>query len=171
VPSFASAFVRPLLLALVGIVAVGILLAWPARSLDNPAYDALSHALTRRIAADSVALGAASVAVQHDSVRVTHNIDYYTAIRDTITLTDTVRVKEALAAADSVVGACTELQVSCSVLRVRAESSVAGLTLDRDRWKLEAEHLTPGKWDRLWGRIRMPLAFGLGAYLGARAVR
>lgn len=139
-------------------------------SPDNPAYDALSKALSRRIAADSLALDSARVALRAASEHVTRDVVRYRAIRDTLRLTDTVAVRETLVRADSVVRSCTELVESCARLRVRADSSIADLTLDRDRWKRATESLQPSRWDgvKTWA-IR--IGIGVGAFTLGQSVR
>jgi hypothetical protein len=157
-------------------VLLGLLLALGVRSLgdrpdDNPAYDALSKAHTRRMAADSVALVSAREALVTAQGRVATHIATYRTIRDTLRLSDTVAVRVFVERADSVVRSCSALAVSCDQFRVRADSTIAGLRLDRDRWRLAAESARPSGLRLAWDRVKVPLAFVAGAYVGSRVVR
>lgn len=156
---------------------LGVLLTLGVRALrapgpaENPAYDALVVALNRRIVADSVSLADANEKlVRHEQV-ASRTITKYREIRDTFRITDTVAVKEFVQRADSAVRSCTELVESCATFRVRAESSLAGLTLDRDRWKLTAESLKPSGFDRFVRRTLPVVMFVAGAYVGSRVTR
>ena len=150
---------------------LGVVRWWPAPSPENPAYDALSQALSRRIAADSLALDSAQVRLRAAAEGTTATITRYVKLRDTLRISDTVAVKVYVQHADSVVRACTALVESCGQFRVRAESTIADLRLDRDRWKRATESLQPSGLERVWSRVRVPLAFGVGLYAGSRVVR
>jgi hypothetical protein len=95
----------------------------------------------------------------------------YKTLRDTLRLTDTVAVREFVERADSVVRSCSALAVSCDAFRVRADSTIAGLRLDRDRWRLQAEAATPSGFDRFVRRTLPVVAFVGGIYVGSRVVR
>lgn len=153
-------------------IALGVRSLRPQVPAENAAYDALSKALAHRMVADSLALRASDSALTVARSHVEHHAASYTRARDTVLqhLTDTVQVKVFVARADSVVRACSELSESCGQFRVRAESSLATLRLDRDRWKLATESLRPGRFDRVkeWG-IRALI--GYGAFRAGQAVR
>lgn len=95
----------------------------------------------------------------------------YRTIRDTLNIHDTVQVIRFVARADSVVRACTELQSSCALFRVRADSVIAGLTTERDALTAEVKALHPSRVGRLWGQVKVPAAFLAGAWIGSRVVR
>ena len=69
------------------------------------------------------------------------------------------------------VRSCTELSESCSAFRVRAESSLVSLRLDRDRWRLTAESERPSGLSLFVRRTLPVLAFVGGIYVGARVTR
>lgn len=156
---------------------LGVLLALGVRALaagdpaENPAYSALSKAHTRRMVADSVALVQAHEALAAAQSRTARTITQYRSHRDTLRITDTIAVKEFVARADSVVRSCSELSNACERFRVRAESSLASLRLDRDRWRQMAEDSRPNAISRFVRRTLPVVTFGLGLYVGARAVR
>ena len=143
-----------------GILLVLLAVRSPSDPLDNPAFDALSRAHSRKMAAQAVALDSARTQVVHDTVRVAFAVHEYRTLRDSLRITDTVQVKVFVAKADSVVRSCTALVESCALFRVRAESSLAGLTLDRDVWKAVAESRKPSRWSRVqeWG-IRLGIGY------------
>lgn len=154
------------------LLAFGLCVSRPSNDgADNPAYDALAKAHTRRMVADSLALAdAQEKLVRHEAV-ASRQIVKYRTVRDSLVITDTVKVKEFVERADSVVRSCTDLQNSCERFRVRAESSLAGLRLDRDRWRLTAESLRPSRLDLFVRRTLPVLAFAGGIYVGSRVVR
>lgn len=160
-------------------VAVGILIALGIRSLrpsvpaENPAYDALVAALNRKMAGDSLSLDSARVALAKSSINAGRTIVRYRTARDTVLqhLTDTVRVKEYVARADSVVRSCSELLSVSSLYATRCDSAQASLRLDRDRWKLSAESLKPGRFDGFVRRALPVVAFVGGVYIGSRVTR
>lgn len=158
-------------LVFAGLVLAALVLRPAPASLDNPAYDALVRAHSRKLAAQAVALDSARVALTEQQTTVTRTVTKYRAIRDTLNIHDTVQVKVFVAQADSTVRACSALAESCDVFRVRAESSLAGLALDRDRWKLAHDAQRPSGLRRAWDRVKVPLAFTAGLYVGAKAVR
>jgi hypothetical protein len=123
------------------------------------------------MAADSVALVSAREALATAQSRVTDHVIRYKTLRDTLRLTDTIAVREFVTRSDSVVRSCSALAVSCDAFRVRADSTIAGLRLDRDRWRLEAEHLKPSRFDSFVRRTLPIVAFVGGVYVGARAVK
>ena len=142
---------------------------------ENPAYDAIVVALNRRIAADAVALDAARKALAEQQSAVRTSLVRYAVIRDTLVITDTASVKVFVAQADSVVRSCRQLSESCDQFRVRADSSLAGLSLDRDRWRLEATSLRaksrPSTLDLFVRRTLPVLAFVGGVYVGSQVTR
>lgn len=137
---------------------------------DNPAYDALVKAHTRRMAADSVALDSAKQALATSHTQVTRAVTRYQTLRDTFNIHDTLQVIVFRERADSVKRSCTALDNSCDRFRVRADSSLASLTTDRDFWRDRFEHAKPSKWApvREWG-IR--IAIGYGAFKLGQAAR
>ena len=123
------------------------------------------------MAADAQALREARAAVVHDSVTVTRTVARYHTVRDTTRLTDTVWVKQMIAQGDSVVRACTELQSSCALFRVRADSVIADLTTERDALQAEVKALRPSGLSRVWNQVKVPAVFLAGAWLGTRVTR
>lgn len=152
----------------VGLLAVAVALRVRAPApADNPAYDALAAAHSRKMAADAVALGEAQVALRAAADHVHRDVVRYSQIRDTLNIHDTLQVIVFRERADSLKRSCADAVESCDRFRVRAESSLAGVTLDRDRWKLEAESRRPSKW-----RGALPyVAFVGGVWMGSRVVR
>lgn len=138
---------------------------------DNPAYDALARAHTRRMVADSLALDSALQLLNQRQLVVRREIVRYRSLRDTLNVRDTVQIVQFVQQADSVVRACSELAESCDRFRVRADSSLASLTLDRDRWRLAAEHAKPSRLDLFVRRALPVVAFVGGVYVGSRVVR
>lgn len=153
----------------VGLYAVGVV-RWSPDGPD-PYASAIIRAHTRKMAADAQALREARAAVVHDSVTVTRTVARYHTVRDTTRLTDTVWVKQMLAAGDSVVRSCTELQSSCALFRVRADSVIADLQTENDALTAEVKALHPSRVGRLWNQVKVPAAFLAGAWLGSRVVR
>lgn len=165
---------RALRYAVWGLVLIGGLVALrvgPPTPDDDPARDILAVDLARRAHANTLALDAAQKALAAATIHVTRDVFKYREIRDTLRLTDTVAVRETLVRADSVVRSCIQLSESCDRFRVRAESSLATLTLDRDFWKARYEQAKPGRFDAFVRRTLPVVAFGAGLYVGARAVR
>lgn len=152
------------------LIALGVRSLRPSVPAENPAYDALVAALNRKMAGDSVALDSARVALATAHASVTRTVTRYQALRDTLNIHDTLQVIVFRDRADSLKRSCTQLDNSCERLRVRADSVIADVTLDRNRWKLSAESLKPGRFDRVkeWG-IRALI--GYGAFRAGQAVR
>ena len=123
------------------------------------------------MAADAQALREARAAVVHDSVTVTRTVARYHTVRDTTRLTDTVWVKQMIAQGDSVVRACTALQSSCALFRVRADSVIAGLQTENDALKAEVKAIHGSRIVNVWSRIKFPLGVAVGLYAGARLSR
>ena len=150
---------------------VGLLL-WPSHSRDTDPYAAaIIKAHTRKMAADEKALGESRARVVHDSVTVTRAVQHYTTLRDTTRLTDTVWVKQVLASSDSVVRSCTALLSSCALYHVRAESVIAGLQTENDALAAEVKAIHGSRIVKAWDRVKLPLAFVAGAYIGAKVTR
>lgn len=155
---------RALRCAVWGLVLIGGLLALrvgPASRDDDPARDILAVDLARRAHANALALDSARKALVQDTRQVARTIVRYSEIRDTLNLTDTVQVRVFVQRADSVVRSCIQLSESCDRFRVRADSSMATLTTDRDFWKARYEHAKPSRWDGVkeWG-IRALIGYG-----------
>ena len=164
---------RARLLLYAGCLAVGLsVLLWPSHSGAPTAYDAQLRTIWhRKMAADAQALREARAAVVHDSIHVARDVYRYRTIRDTTRLTDTVWVKAALASADSVAKSCTELQSSCALYHVRAESVIAGLQTENDALAAEVKASHGSRLGNAWSRVKLPLAFVAGAYIGAKVTR
>ena len=158
-------------LLVTGCVALGVVRGWPGPSDVDPYASAIIRAHSRKMAADAQALREARTAVVHDSVTVTRAVATYHVIRDTTRLTDTVWVKQVLASSDSVVRACTELQSSCARFRVRADSVIAGLTLEHDALAAEVKALHGSRLGNAINHLKVPVAFLAGAWVGSRVVR
>jgi hypothetical protein len=172
---------RRMVLLVVGgclvILAAVLAVRSPADPLDNPAYTALSRAHTRKLASQAAALDSARTALVQHTAQTGRTLVRYSTIRDSVFVpvshTDTVEVlaklPRFLTASDSLHDACTSLVESCAVFRVRADSSISGLMLDRDLWKGIAESRKPSRWDvvREWG-IRAGV-FYLGVKTGQAA--
>lgn len=157
-------------LVLVTALAGLLLLRQPAADC-GPYCAAIIQAHTRQMAADAQALQVARASMRHDSIQVERTVYHYRDFRDTFQLTDTVQVKVFVARADSVVRACTELQSSCALFRVRAESVIAGLTQEHDALAASVAASRPSRVGRAWASVRLPLAFVAGAWVGSRVVR
>lgn len=71
----------------------------------------------------------ADTVFRHDTVTLTRRITETTTIRDTLLkhLTDTVRVKDFIAASDSVIHACTEAVSSCTAKLRLKDQEIAAL--------------------------------------------
>lgn len=138
---------------------------------SDPARDILAVDLARRMHADALALDSARVALVRDQAQTVRQLARYSGLRDTLVITDTVAVREFVQRADSVVRSCTELSESCERFRVRADSSLASLTLDRDRWRHVAEDSRPNAMSQFVHRTLPVVAFVGGVWLGSRAVR
>jgi hypothetical protein len=71
----------------------------------------------------------ADTVFRHDTVTLTRRITETTTIRDTLLkhLTDTIRVKEFIAASDSAIHACTEAVSSCAVKLRLKDQEIAAL--------------------------------------------
>lgn len=150
-------------------IAVGVR-SCPTSRDDDPSRDILAVALARRMHADALAYDSARVALNRASARSQTMIARYSEIRDTLNIHDTLQVIVFRDRADSVKRSCVELDNSCSRFRVRADSSIADLTLDRDRWKRATESLQPSRWDgvKTWA-IR--IVIGVGAFKLGQSVR
>lgn len=103
--------------------------------------------------------GKAALAVKHDSVRVTKTVTRYEELRDTLRLTDTVRVKEALAAADTAIHACRDYVSSCSLALAAKDSQFVSL----ERENAALQKLVPGKLSKLGTAAKWTI---LGAGIG-----
>ena len=158
-------------LLVTGCVALGVVRGWPVPSDADPYASAIIRAHSRKMAADAQALREARTALAASQDTVTRVVTRYRMLRDTLDIHDTVQVVRFVERADSVVRACTELQSSCERFRVRADSVIAGLTLEHDALAAEVKALTPSRVGRLWSRVRVPLVFAAGLYVGAKAAR
>jgi hypothetical protein len=83
----------------------------------------------------------AVVIVKHDSVRVIRTATRYEELRDTLVLTDTVRVKETLAAADTAIHACRDMVSSCSLAIAAKDSQLVSL----ERQNAAIQKMIPGR--------------------------
>lgn len=112
----------------------------------------------------------AATDVQHDSIVITHWVPKYNKARDTILarITDTLLVREFVAAADSTIHACTELLNSCSVFRVTADSTIHAQDAENAVLREAVKANRPSALSRAWNAIKMPLAFSAGLYVGQR---
>jgi len=102
--------------ALVAAVALAVLgHGWYAQIGENAVLRSQQAATQRSL--DSLAKVAIVVATvyTHDSLYLTHTVTVYTERRDTLLvhLTDTVAVIRYVQAADSVIKACSQLQLTC----------------------------------------------------------
>jgi hypothetical protein len=123
------------------------------------------------MAADAQALREARTALAASQDTVTRTITRYRTLRDTLNIRDTVQVKVYVQRADSVVRSCTGLLSSCALYHVRAESVIAGLQTENDALAAEVKALHPSRLRTAWSRIRLPLAFVGGVWVGSRIVR
>jgi hypothetical protein len=169
--TFGTTFVRPIVCVLVLLLGVGMVRGCAPDPTDNPAYDALSRTLTRRIRADSLALDSARVALAVADKSVTHTVTRYHTLRDTLHLTDTLWVKAVVASADSVVRACTELQTSCQRFRVTAESTIADLRTEREALQAAVKASRPSKLDGFVRRALPVVGFVAGVWVGSKVTR
>lgn len=170
---------RPSLRTVVyGCLALGIglsLLLWPSHSDTDPYAQAIIAAHTRKMAADAQDLREARTALARADTSATRTIVRYRAVRgiagDTVRLTDTVWIKALIASSDSVVKSCTDLQESCARFRVRADSVIAGLHVENAALAAQVKALHPSRVGTLWNRVKVPLAFVAGAWIGAKVTR
>lgn len=134
---------------------------------DDPARDILAADLARRMHANALALDSARTQLARGRARVTETVIRYQTVRDSLVITDTVKVKVFVQAADSMQRRCTEHVESCDRFRVRADSSLASLSTDRDFWKARYEHAKPSRW-----RGVLPyVAFVGGVWVGSKVTR
>lgn len=154
---------------------VGLLLALGVRSCptaarNDPSRDVLAVALARRMHANALALDSArgELALAQQAAR--RVVTRYQELRDTFNIHDTLQVIVFRDRADSVKRSCVDLDNACARFRVKADSSIADLTLDRDRWKRATESLQPSRWDavKTWA-IR--IGIGVGAFKLGQSVR
>ena len=162
-------------LLVTGCVALGVVRGWPGPSDVDPYASAIIRAHSRKMAADAQALREAHTALARADTSATRTLVRYRAVRgiagDTVRLTDTVWVKALIASSDSVVRSCTELQSSCALFRVRADSVIADLTTERDALQAEVKALRPSGLSRVWNQVKVPAVFLAGAWLGTRVTR
>lgn len=151
-------------------IAVGLYSLRPSPSDDNPPRDILAADLARRMHANALALDSSRSELARRGTGVTRDVVRYRTLHDTLNVHDTVAVKEFVARSDSVVRSCTAYVESCDRFRVRADSSLASLTTDRDFWRARFESAKPSKWDGVkeWG-IR--LGIGYAAFKLGQGVR
>lgn len=128
---------------------------------DDSARDILAVDLARRMHANALALDSARHALAARRTQVTQTVTRYQTVRDSLVITDTVQVKVFVQAADSMKRSCMAYVESCDRFRVRADSSLASLTTDRDFWRDRFEHAKPSKWApvREWA-IRGLIGYG-----------
>ena len=157
---------------------LGLLLALGVRALTasgpaehDPSRDILAADLARRMHANSLALDSARRELARAQSKVERHVAGYKPARDTLNIHDTVQVKVFVERADSVVRSCTALAESCDRFRVRADSTIAGLRLDRDRWRLEAEHARPSGFDLFVRRTLPVVGFVAGVWVGSKVTQ
>lgn len=143
----------------------------PSGGDDNPAYDALVRAHTRKMATDSVALDSARQALRQSSARTLTSVTRYLRFRDTVNIHDTTQIKVFVERADSVVKSCSELAESCDRFRVRADSVIAGLRLDRERLRLQLDQSRPSTLDLFVRRTLPVVGFVAGVWVGSKVSR
>lgn len=97
-----------------------------------------------------------------DTVRVIAT--RYKQVRDSVLITDTLRLIEYIRVADSAVAACTELANSCALFRVSADSTMRSLERERESWKQYAER---GARRQKVYKLALPAALIGGVVLGA----
>lgn len=100
------------------------------RARDNAlvlkgAYEAEAAHLAERVADLTHRADSLQSAFRVDTVRLTRSVTKYETLRDTLRLTDTVRVKEALKAADTAISACQRSRQTCSRLVAIKDSIIA----------------------------------------------
>jgi len=88
--------------------------------------------------------GRAVAQVRTDSVKVTRTVTRYEALRDTLRLSDTVWVKEVIAAADTAVRECRALVTSCSLAISAKDSQLVAL----ERQNAAIRKMIPGRTSR-----------------------
>ena len=138
---------------------------------ENPAYDALSKAHTRRMAADSVALDSARRELAKAQAKTLKAVASIKVLRDTLNIHDTVQVKVFVERADSVVRSCSELSDACERFRVRSDSLVASLRLSQEVLRKQVASLTPSKPRRFLAASWPVVAFVGGVWIGAKVTR
>lgn len=106
---------------------------------------------------------ATHVTTRTDTVRV--RVTKYQTLRDSVVITDTV-IQKLVYAADSAIAECVNLATACEVLRVRADSLIEALTIERDGWRRIYEKAAYPPW---W-RTRCGLYLGYGAVRAGREV-
>ena len=119
---------------LVLVLVVGVVFSVAEQSEDAKRERAMHAQMAQERGRWQDSLARVITQYRRDTVRVTRYAKSYYAIRDTLRLTDTVRVKEALVAADSAIKACSDVVLSCSRRAAYQDSIIASQQVELEWW-------------------------------------
>lgn len=92
----------------------------------------------------------ASVRLQRDVDTVKLVTTRYKTVRDSLLITDTVRLIEYIRVADSTVSACSALVLSCNAFRLTADSTIQARDREKAALREYAESVKPSLVQKYW---------------------